>query len=130
MAARFNRLAGRKQRFPQCAEKGAQRVSGPQHAMSAPSFRKIAVFGVGLIGGSFALALKKAGAVGQIVGAGRTWQSLERAHELGIIDACTTSPAEAVDGADLVLIAAPVAQTGAILASIQPHLGPGTVVTD
>ena len=98
--------------------------------MTTPLFRKIAIFGVGLIGGSFALALKKAGAVGQIVGAGRTRQSLERARELGIIDACTKSPAEAVDGADLVLIAAPVAQTGAILASIQPHLGPGTVVTD
>ena len=98
--------------------------------MTTPLFRKIAIFGVGLIGGSFALALRKAGAVEQIVGAGRTRQSLERARELGIIDAYTTSPAEAVDGADLVLIAAPVAQTGAILASIQPHLGAGTVVTD
>lgn len=95
-----------------------------------PPFRKIAVFGVGLIGGSFALGLKKAGAVEQIVGAGRSRQSLERARELGIIDVCADSAAQAVDGADLVLIAAPVAQTGAILAAILPHLQPGAVVTD
>jgi len=98
--------------------------------MTMPPFRKIAVFGVGLIGGSFALGLKKAGAVEQIVGAGRSRQSLERARELGIIDVCADSAAQAVDGADLVLIAAPVAQTGAILAAILPHLQPGAVVTD
>jgi prephenate dehydrogenase len=96
----------------------------------APLFQKVAIFGVGLIGGSFALALKKAGAAAHIVGAGRSLRSLERAAELGIIDAFATSPAEAVAGADLVLIAAPVAQTGAILAAIRPHLQAGTVVTD
>jgi prephenate dehydrogenase len=95
-----------------------------------PAFAKIAVFGVGLIGGSFALALKKAGAAGQIVGVGRTAASLVRAQELGIIDAISTSAADAVTGADLVLIAAPVAQTETILASIKPHLQPGTVITD
>jgi prephenate dehydrogenase len=94
------------------------------------SFKKIAIFGVGLIGGSFALALKKAGAVEQVVGVGRTAITLARAKELGIIDVASTSAEEAVQGADLVLIAAPVAQTGAILAAIAPHLQPGTVVTD
>jgi prephenate dehydrogenase len=93
-------------------------------------FKKIAIFGVGLIGGSFALALKKAGAVEQIVGVGRTASTLARARKLGIIDIATTSVAEAVQAADLVLIAAPVAQTEAILAAIEPHLQPGTVVTD
>lgn len=93
-------------------------------------FGKIAVFGVGLIGGSFALALKKAGVVGEIVGVGRTAASLERARTLGIIDSISTSAADAIRGADLVLIAAPVAQTGRILASIEPHLESGTVVTD
>lgn len=93
-------------------------------------FKKIAIFGVGLIGGSFALALKKAGAAEQVVGAGRQLATLQRARELGIIDAIAASAADAVAGADLVLIAAPVAQTGAILASIEPHLQPGTVVTD
>jgi prephenate dehydrogenase len=93
-------------------------------------FGKIAIFGVGLIGGSFALALKKAGVVEQIVGVGRSAASLERAKQLGIIDSISTSAADAVQGADLVLIAAPVAQTGNILASIKPHLQPATVVTD
>jgi prephenate dehydrogenase len=95
-----------------------------------PAFRKIAIFGVGLIGGSFGLALKKAGAVAQIFGVGRSPASLARARELGIIDAAATSVADAVAAADLVLIAAPVAQTEAILVSIKPHLQPGTVVTD
>jgi prephenate dehydrogenase len=93
-------------------------------------FKKIAIFGVGLIGGSFALALKKAGAVEQVVGVGRTAASLARARELGIIDRTGRSVEEAVRDADLVLIAAPVAQTEAILAAIEPHLQPGTVVTD
>ncbi|HSY29835.1 MAG TPA: prephenate dehydrogenase/arogenate dehydrogenase family protein, partial [Burkholderiaceae bacterium] len=75
---------------------------------------KIAIFGVGLIGGSFALALKKAQAVRHVVGVGRSVAALERALELGIIDAMAESVADAVDGADLILIAAPVAQTGAI----------------
>lgn len=93
-------------------------------------FKKIAIFGVGLIGGSFALALKQAGAVTQIVGMGRSLVSLQRALKLGIIDIIATSPADAMKDADLVLIAAPVAQTGAILASIQPYLQIGTIVTD
>ncbi|NKI72687.1 prephenate dehydrogenase/arogenate dehydrogenase family protein [Collimonas pratensis] len=93
-------------------------------------FKKIAIFGVGLIGGSFALALKKAGVVEQIVGVGRHLTTLQRARELGIIDQIASDVAEAVSGADLILIAAPVAQTGAILASIAPHLQAGTIVTD
>ncbi len=93
-------------------------------------FNKIAIFGVGLIGGSFALALKRAGAVEQIVGIGRSAASLSRARELGIIDLASTSIESALHGTDLVLIAAPVAQTESILASIAPHLGTDTVVTD
>lgn len=92
--------------------------------------KKITIFGVGLIGGSFALALKKANAVEKVVGVGRSMASLERAQELGIIDDMSTSVADAVSGADLILVAAPVAQTEKILASIGPHLQPGTVVTD
>ena len=92
--------------------------------------KKIAIFGVGLIGGSFALALKRANAVERIVGVGRTPGALERARELGIIDAACMNVEEAVTGADLVLLAAPVAQTGSILAALAPHLRPGTIVTD
>ena len=95
---------------------------------------KVVIFGVGLIGGSFARSLKKVGAVGSVVGIGRSTASLARAKELGIIDviggAGDEGMAEALDGADLVLLAAPVAQTEAILASIAPHLQAGTVVTD
>lgn len=93
-------------------------------------FKKIAIFGVGLIGGSFALALKKNGAAKHIVGVGRSAQSLMRAKELGIIDEACASAAEAVRACDLVLLAAPVGQTEAILASIAPCLGGDTVVTD
>lgn len=93
-------------------------------------FNKISIFGVGLIGGSFALALKKAGAVRQVVGVGRSASSLARAKELGIVDVASHSVEEAVRDADLILVAAPVAQTEAILAAIEPHLQPGTVVTD
>ncbi|MBS1170628.1 MAG: tyrA [Burkholderiaceae bacterium] len=93
-------------------------------------FNRVAIFGVGLIGGSFALALKKVGAVTEVVGVERSQVALARALELGIIDRMADSAADAVQGADLVLIAAPVAQTGAILAAIRPHLQPGTVVTD
>ena len=93
-------------------------------------FNKVAVVGVGLIGGSFALALKHAGAVGQVVGVGRSVTVLERALELGIIDSVPATLAEAVDGADLVLIATPVAQTGPILAALAPLLAPHTIVTD
>ncbi|THC44957.1 prephenate dehydrogenase/arogenate dehydrogenase family protein [Massilia sp. Mn16-1_5] len=91
---------------------------------------KVVVIGVGLIGGSFALALKKAGAARQVVGMGRSQEVMARALELGIVDSVTESPEEAMAGADLVLLAAPVAQTGPILAALAPYLDIGTVVTD
>ena len=93
-------------------------------------FNKVAIFGVGLIGGSFALSLRKAGMVGELVGVDRSSAAAQRARELGIIDRAAESPVDAVRGADLVLLAAPVAQTGAVLASIAPHLQPGIIVTD
>jgi prephenate dehydrogenase len=93
-------------------------------------FKKVVIFGVGLIGGSFALALRRAGQADHIVGVGRSLASLERARELGIIDTIATDAATAVPGADLILVAAPVAQTEAILAAIRPHLYPQAIVTD
>jgi len=91
---------------------------------------KVVIVGTGLIGGSFALGLKAAGAVREIVGLERSAQALARARELGIIDASATSPQEALRGADLVMLATPVAQTAAILTSLLPWLEAGTVVTD
>ncbi|MBB3211366.1 prephenate dehydrogenase [Herbaspirillum sp. Sphag1AN] len=92
--------------------------------------KKIVVFGVGLIGGSFALALKRAGSVQRVVGMGRSLSSMERALQLGIIDEIGQSDEAALQDADLVMLAAPVAQTEAILARIAPYLGANTVVTD
>jgi len=89
----------------------------------------IVIFGVGLIGGSFALALKAAGAAKRVVGLGRNPVNLERALALGVIDEACDDPA-AVTGADLVLIATPLGQMGGVLRAIAPHLGARTVVTD
>jgi prephenate dehydrogenase len=93
-------------------------------------FDKVVIFGVGLIGGSFALALKQAGAARCIVGMGRSPQALSRALELGIIDSVGASVADAMRGASVVLIAAPVAQTESILTALLPYLEEDTLVTD
>ncbi|MGP1718188.1 MAG: prephenate dehydrogenase [Methylophilus sp.] len=93
-------------------------------------FKKIVIFGVGLIGGSVALALKKLPNPPKIIGVGRSNQSLQEALNLGLIDAAETNVASALENADLVLIAAPVAQTPAILKSIRPHLSVHIVITD
>jgi len=95
-----------------------------------PEFGKVVVFGVGLIGGSFALALKAAGEVGEVVGFGRSLGTLKQAIELGIIDRIGANPGQEVADADLVLIATPVGQMPEIMARIAPYLGPETVVTD
>ncbi len=95
-----------------------------------PFFNKIVLIGVGLIGGSFALSLKKAQAVSHIVGVDRYAGTLETAKQLGIVDSFTDDVAAAVTGADLIMIAAPVAQTAKILNAIYPHLQPSTIVTD
>lgn len=92
--------------------------------------KKIVIFGVGLIGGSLALALRRAAVVERIVGVGRSPDNLNRALGLGIIDEATWDVAAALQGADLALIAVPVAQAGKVMAGIEPHLGPDTVVTD
>lgn len=93
-------------------------------------FGKIVIFGTGLIGGSFALALKEAGAVEEVVGFGRTPATLRLAQELGIIDRAGINPAHEVGDADLVLVATPVAQMPEIFERIVPYLGAGTAVTD
>jgi prephenate dehydrogenase len=88
------------------------------------------VFGVGLIGGSFAMALRQAGCVERIAGVGRGRANLERALELGVIDEIAADAQAALDGADLVLVAVPVQQTVPVFAAIAPHLEAGAVMTD
>jgi prephenate dehydrogenase len=91
---------------------------------------KLVVVGVGLIGGSFALALKAAKAVGTVIGVGRGEANLRRALGLGVIDAAGALDRTTLGDADLVLVATPVGQSGAVFAAIAPLLGPRTVVTD
>jgi prephenate dehydrogenase len=91
---------------------------------------RLVVVGVGLIGGSFAAAVKRAGAVREVVGLGRSREALARARALGVVDAIHDDPAPALAGADVVMLAMPVGATGAALARVAPHLGAATVVTD
>ena len=97
--------------------------------MPASRLDRVVIFGVGLIGGSFGLGLKAAGAAKHVIGLGRNPANLARALELGVIDEASSDPA-AVAGADLVFIATPVGQIGAVLGAIAPHLGVRTAVTD
>lgn len=98
--------------------------------MSTPAFRKIVIFGVGLIGGSFALSLRKVKAVGEVVGFGRRAATLEQAKQFGIIDRIGEDLATELGDADLVLLATPVAQMRKLFERIAPHLGEHTLVTD
>ena len=93
-------------------------------------FERVAVIGVGLIGGSFALALKQARACGHVAGAGRNRANLELARSRGIIDSIAADAVAAAHGADLVLVAAPVAQFPKIFHDIAAVLGPKALVTD
>lgn len=94
-----------------------------------PAFRKVVIFGAGLIGGSFALALRKANAVGEVIGFGRRAATLEQAKQLGILDRIGSDLAELGD-ADIVLLATPVGQMAELMARIAPHLGKHTLATD
>jgi prephenate dehydrogenase len=98
--------------------------------MVQPQFNKVIIFGVGLIGGSFALALRNANAVNEVVGFGRSKRTLEQALGFGLIDRVGEDVAREVSDADLILLATPVAQMAEILARIAPFLGANTLITD
>lgn len=91
---------------------------------------RLCIFGVGLIGGSLAMSLKKAGVCKHIVGCSRTESHLKRAKELGIIDEYSTSPAEAVKGADVVFLSVPLGAMQIILEQIKDHLADDVIITD
>jgi len=93
-------------------------------------FNKVVIFGVGLIGGSFALALRRANVVNEVVGFGRSAATLEQARQLGIIDRIGLDVAAEVCDADLVLLATPVGQMSDLMARIAPHMGARTLMTD
>ena len=97
---------------------------------SGARFGRVAVIGVGLIGGSFALALKAAKACAQVVGVGRNRANLDAAVARGVIDVAVGDVAQAASGADLVLVATPVAQFADVFGALAPVLAPGALVTD
>lgn len=94
------------------------------------TIRRLAVIGVGLIGGSLALALRRAGACAEVVGCGRNEAALRRGVELGVIDRWSTDPAQAVEGADVVVLGVPLGAVRAVLQAIRGHLAEDAVVTD
>lgn len=88
------------------------------------------VVGVGLIGGSCALAARRAGYVRRVIGVGRSVANMQRALELGVVDAVSDDLASACQVADLVLLATPVGQMAALMQAMAPVLPSHTVVTD
>jgi len=93
-------------------------------------FKQLGLIGCGLIGGSFALALKEAGWVESVSGFSVTQTTTKLAKELGVIDNISSSAALAVKGSDLVLIAVPVQAVESCLKEIAPYIEPGCLVMD
>jgi prephenate dehydrogenase len=91
---------------------------------------RLCIVGVGLIGGSLALALKRAGACGHVAGFDQDERALSEAMELGIIDSAHTSLAQAVSGSDIVLLATPLGAMPALLQQLAPLLTPAMLITD
>lgn len=95
----------------------------------APLIPCLGVVGVGLIGGSFAAALRRVGQVGQVLGAGRRPEPLERARTLGLIDEIVNC-SELAARADVILLATPIGAMRAVLGELSSALRPGTLITD
>ncbi len=93
-------------------------------------FERIALIGIGLIGSSISHASRRAGLAGSIVGSARTPATVETAMRLGLIEQGFVSPAEAVEGADLVILCTPVGLCGPIAKEISRSLKPGAILTD
>ncbi len=98
--------------------------------MSDPIFNRIAVIGLGLIGGSFAAAARENGLARSIVAGSRSERTLEQGIALGVVDEGSQDLAEAVDGADLVFVSTPVSAMGKVLAALKPGLSDTAIVTD
>ena len=97
---------------------------------SAPLFNQMTIVGMGLIGGSLALASKSAGTVGSVVGVGRSAASRSVARAMGMADRVTDDLAAGVERADLVVLAVPVHEIVRLLPEVARHVGPGGLVTD
>ncbi len=93
-------------------------------------FRRIALLGIGLVNGSLALALRERDMVSEIVACARRPETRRRALERGLCDRATADPAEAVAGAELVVLGVPPAAMGPVARAMAPGLSPGALVTD
>ena len=98
--------------------------------MTKPLLKRIALIGIGLIGSSISHAVRRGGLAGDIVGHARSEATRATALRLGLISQAYASAADAVKGADLVIMCAPVGAYAAIAAEIGPHLEPGAILTD
>lgn len=98
--------------------------------MPAKMFNQLGLIGCGLMGGSFALALKQAGLVDRVVGYSKSPSTVEKARRLGVIDVMAESALLAVSGSDIVLVAVPVAATEATFRAIRHLLNPDMLVMD
>lgn len=94
------------------------------------SYKRVALIGLGLIASSMAHAMRRAGMETEIVGTARSSETRDKARALGFCDRITETPAEAVAGADLVVLAIPVGAMESVAREIAPHLAPGATLTD
>lgn len=97
---------------------------------SLPHFRRMVIIGVGLIGGSLALLCREKGIVSEVIGVGRSEKNLQDAIALKAIDSYTFKAEDAVKGADIIVLAAPVRSIIRLAREIAPHLKAGAIVTD
>lgn len=96
----------------------------------AQVYQRVALIGLGLIAGSMAHAMRRRGLAGHIAGYARSAETRKAAAEIGFVDSVHDTAAEAVQGADLVVLAVPVGAMGEVAAQIAQHLAPGATVTD
>lgn len=98
--------------------------------MAAMSWKKISLIGVGLLGGSLGLAIKRHRLATQVAGYVRRPESVAECQALGVVDAATLDLAQAVQDADLVILCTPLAQMRGLMEQALPALKPGAIVTD
>jgi len=98
--------------------------------MSGPVYRRVALIGLGLIASSMFWAMRRDGLAAEVVGTARSAETRQTAREIGLCDRVVDTIPEAVQGADLVVLAVPVGAMGAVAEEMAPHLAPGATVTD
>jgi cyclohexadieny/prephenate dehydrogenase len=98
--------------------------------MTSAMFERVALIGLGLIGSSLSHAMRRDGLAGTIVGHAQTPRTRDTAIRIGLVGSAYASAAEAVQGADLVILCIPVGACGAVAKEIGPHLQAGAIVTD